>query len=331
MDHMRKGASACSLAGLLLSAILLWPGLLQGQFAISLDVALVSVDVSVLDSGGRPVTNLNRNDFLVFENGTPQEIQTFGSADAPYDLVLLFDCSESTSREWPLLDAATAGFSQYRRPQDRTLIAAFGERVQIIRNWNSQRDRRLDRISVCGGTRFYDALSWAIQRLNGIDNRKGVVMLTDGVDSSIPTRMVDIGGRQVGAFIDSETDRTFQGALRRVRNSRIPFYFVAVGTDLNPGYEIPPHLSNVVTSNLRQMRSRIEQLAEASGGRVVFPNRPEDVIPMYEQIGRELGTSYSLGYVSSNRAADGKRRKIEVRLKPQGLKLKQSRDGYTLR
>jgi hypothetical protein len=73
----------------------------------------------------------------------------------------------------------------------------------------------------------------------------------------------------------------------------------------------------------------MEQLAEASGGGIVFPMQPGDVIPMYEEIGRELGTSYSLGYAPPNTTPGGKRHKIEVRLRPQHLKLKQSRDGYT--
>ena len=74
---------------------------------------------------------------------------------------------------------------------------------------------------------------------------------------------------------------------------------------------------------------RIEQLAKVSGGRVVFPRNPGDVVPMYEQIGKELGTSYSLGYAPEVPLDDGKHHKIEVRLKNRNLKVRQSRDGYS--
>lgn len=303
---------------------LLWPSILKGQFAIRMDLALVSLDVAVSDSDGRPVTNLTRDDFLIFDDGQPQNLHTFGSADSPYDLVLLFDCSESTVREWPLLNEATEGFSKYRKPQDRTLTAAFGGRVQIIRNWNSRRQNKLDRDWICSGTKFYEALNWAIQRMNGVRGRRGVVMLTDGVDSQIPKRMVNIDGLRVSKFEDSTTDRNFQKALRLVGKSRIPFYFVAVGTDRNPSFEIPAETADIDMANMYQARSRMEQLAEASGGGVVFPIKPEDVIPMYEQIVRKLGTSYTLGYVAPNPTVDGKRHRIKVRLKDQNLKLKQS-------
>jgi hypothetical protein len=105
---------------------------------------------------------------------------------------------------------------------------------------------------------------------------------------------------------------------------------VAVGTDLNPCASIPPHFIDQALPNLRQMRSRMEQFAEASGGDVVFPEKLEEVIPMYERIGRTLGASYSLGYAPPNLKPDGKRHKIEVRLKSSArLQLKQSRTEYT--
>lgn len=306
-------------------------GLLQAQqFTIRVNVPLVSLDVAVSDSAGRPVTNLKQSDFLIYEDGQPQDVRNFASADSRYDLVLLFDCSDSTRDQWPLLEEAMAGFSRYRKPQDRTLIAAFGDQVQIIRNWNARRDKKLERAVVCNGTHFYEALTWAIQNLNGVKNRRGVVVLTDGVDNTIPTRVVEVDGRKVTQFVDSESDRAFQKMLRSVRRSNIPFYFVAVGTDRNPGVEIPAELVHVVMPELRRMRLRMEQLAEVSGGAVVFPIKAEDVIPMYEQIGRQLGAAYSLGYIPPSPTPDGKRHKIEVRLqKPENLQLKQFRTEYT--
>jgi hypothetical protein len=69
-------------------------------------------------------------------------------------------------------------------------------------------------------------------------------------------------------------------------------------------------------------------LAEVSGGRVLYPQRLEDIVPLYQQIGAELGTSYTLGYISSNTVVGGAFRKIEVRARDGGLRLTQSRNGY---
>jgi hypothetical protein len=72
----------------------------------------------------------------------------------------------------------------------------------------------------------------------------------------------------------------------------------------------------------------MEQLSEASGGRIIYPAKLQDILSLYQQIGRELGTSYSLGYVSSNSARDGSLRRIEVRMRREGSRVTQSRTEY---
>jgi hypothetical protein len=107
-----------------------------------------------------------------------------------------------------------------------------------------------------------------------------VVILTDGADNSIPTRILNINGQKLLQFVESARDRDFQKMLRTAGERQIPFYFVAVGTDRNPSFNIPPEFFDVEMANLRELRSRMEQLAEVSGGGIVFPVTPEDVIPM---------------------------------------------------
>jgi hypothetical protein len=167
--------------------------------------------------------------------------------------------------------------------------------------------------------------------MRGVKGRRGVVMLTDAVDSNIPRRRVVIDGRPVEQFVDFDKDREFQKALRAIAKSGISYYFVAVGTDRNPSFEIPEQSKDIVLSNLRQARFRMEEMAGVSGGSVVYPTAPADVIPLYRQLAQRLGSTYSLGYVSKNDARDGRSRKIEVRVQPKGLSVRQSRDSYTPR
>jgi hypothetical protein len=167
--------------------------------------------------------------------------------------------------------------------------------------------------------------------MRGVKGRRGVVMLTDAVDSNISKRRVVIDGRRVEQYADFGADRAFQKALRAIEKSGISYYFVAVGTDRNPGFEIPEELKNVVLPDIRQMRFRMEEMAGVSGGSVVYPTEPADVIPMYRQLAQRLGSTYSLGYVSTNRAIDGRSRKIEVRVQRKDLSVRQSRNSYTLR
>jgi hypothetical protein len=72
----------------------------------------------------------------------------------------------------------------------------------------------------------------------------------------------------------------------------------------------------------------MEELADVSGGRVLYPQHLEDIVPLYRQIGNELGTSYTIGYIASQPATQGGFRRIEVRPLNEALKLIQSRKGY---
>jgi hypothetical protein len=78
------------------------------------------------------------------------------------------------------------------------------------------------------------------------------------------------------------------------------------------------------------VRSRLEQLASSSGGRVALPKRPEETVKLYESIAHELGTSYTLGYsLATATLKDGRYHRVEVRSRRQNLTVQQSRDGYT--
>jgi hypothetical protein len=75
----------------------------------------------------------------------------------------------------------------------------------------------------------------------------------------------------------------------------------------------------------------MQLIAARSGGRILFPQSMQDVVEMYGEIGRALGTAYSLGYISPAAASDKRARRIEVRVRDGRMKTTQSRREYTLR
>src|SRR4026207_1560771 len=107
----------------------------QQPLELRVDVSLVTLDVEVTDSVGRPVSTLKQEDFQVYENGMLQTIRSFDSVETPYNILLLFDCSASTQPDWPFLVEAMNRFGQMLRPQDRIEIAQFGGRFKVLRKW----------------------------------------------------------------------------------------------------------------------------------------------------------------------------------------------------
>jgi hypothetical protein len=75
----------------------------------------------------------------------------------------------------------------------------------------------------------------------------------------------------------------------------------------------------------------MEQLVDTSGGRILYPKQLDEIVPLYQQIGRDLGTSYTLGYLSSSPQKDGSFKRIEIHTRANGLSVTQSRNGYYAR
>ena len=92
---------------------------------MKLDSNSILIDVTVTDSAKKPVTNLPRDEFSIYEDGKLQELTGFYSVETPYSILLLFDRSTSTENQWPLLQTALERFFDALRPQDSVSIATF--------------------------------------------------------------------------------------------------------------------------------------------------------------------------------------------------------------
>lgn len=313
----------------------------EPDYTLKVDVPFVSVDVTIQDASGKSINDLPRDAFELYENGVRQEIHHFLPVSTPYNVLLLFDRSGSTQDKWLLMQRAVAGFIASLRPQDKIAIATFDYELQMQQQWTGDRQKalltlpQLIRGNRIGETDFYGAFEQALRReFRKANGRRALVVLTDGRDTSLYKDLLN-----KNRLLEPKDDRPYQSALKAARVQGIPSYFVAFNTDKNLESNIiggdeyrSLHVifpnSNVADRYLTGVRVRMEQLADVSGGRALYPERLEDIVPLYQEIGRKLGTSYSLGYVSSNPAADGSFRRIEVRTRDAGLRLTQSRSGY---
>jgi Ca-activated chloride channel family protein len=331
----------------LLGAALVSGAWVSGQspdYTLKIDVPFVSVDVTVQDASGKPIENLPEQAFALLEDGVPQKIVHFQPVSAPYNILLLFDRSGSTQDKWPLMQRAVAGFIASLRPQDRIAIATFEDGVELLLPWTGDRGKALMvlpdliRYERPGATNFYGAVEQTLRReFKKAEGRRILAVLTDGRDTSF---YKDVVNRN--RILEPVQDRAYQKTLKQARTERIPIYFIAFNTDKN----LEPNIlggdeyqrlriifpkSTMADRYLVGVRTRMEELADISGGRVLYPERLEDIVPLCQQIGSGLATSYTLGYISSNAAAGGVFRRIEVRTQDSGMRVTQSRDGYYVR
>jgi len=282
------------------------------------------VDFTVIDSTGKPVTDLNRYDFEILDNGERRAMQNFTAVRNPYAIVLLLDCSESTRERMTLLASTLARFVDQLGPKDRVAIAVFGTEIEVLLDWDgTKQPLNTWDDPMCHGTNFYNALDWAQKRLRGVSGRRGVVVFSDGRESNIERKQVNADGVKVRRIVPPEEDGEFQKVLKGARELGAPFYFVAVDTDLNPGVEYGGPVED-----LQQIRARLNRMADDTGGSVVFPNQPREVVDFFLQISRDLAISYSTSFTPV-RIKDGIIHKIEIRPRgEEGYRVRQSRNAY---
>src|SRR5262245_59505239 len=90
----------------------------DAPYILKVDVSTVSLDVAVFNPTGEPVTDLAKQDFAVYEDGRPQEIQSFASSTNPYNILLVVDRSGSMRSQFPFLIQALNRFMANLRSQD---------------------------------------------------------------------------------------------------------------------------------------------------------------------------------------------------------------------
>ncbi|HEY6119099.1 MAG TPA: VWA domain-containing protein, partial [Pyrinomonadaceae bacterium] len=161
---------------------------------VKVDADLVDLKVSVL--GMNPtatVSQLEMKDFMVLEDGTPQEISFFAAADAPFDLVLLLDLSGSTSDKIKLIRRSAQRFVDATRPTDRVAIVTFTDEPELITGFTFDRQelkKKIRRIEKSfGGTKFWDSLRFVTESLVPLgqeSRRTAVIVMTDGIDNALP-------------------------------------------------------------------------------------------------------------------------------------------------
>lgn len=152
----------------------------------------VSVYATVLDDSGRLVPNLTRDDFTVFDNDVPQPIRVFDNSVRPITIVMMLDRSGSMRPNFDLEQRAAVQFVTHLLPTDKARVGSFSKHVQIDpENFTSDQDDLIrilyDDLQDPGPTPLWRATSAAMTALARQDDRRVVLVLTDGFDNPMET------------------------------------------------------------------------------------------------------------------------------------------------
>ena len=264
------------------------------DFKEGVDVRIVQVNAAVADRGGRFVGGLTRDQFRIAEDGTPQVISYFANEEAPLEIVVAMDISASMSHALGDLRMAVRHFLAQLRPEDQVTLVAFNDEPFVLTQREtdpSVRAQALDRLSAWGGTTLYDVIIRSLELLSRRPGRRSLIVFSDGEDQS--------------------SQATFAHVERALKGSDAALFAVGLGR----GRE---------QVNLRET---LEALAEPSGGRALFAERPAELDKIFAELRTELAHQYLVGYESTNPKPDGTWRKVSVEIPGTHYRVR-SRQGY---
>ncbi len=157
----------------------------KGSDVIKVETNLVAVAVVASDRSDKYIADLQREEFSLFEDGTAQEIVFFATTNEPFHVVLMLDTSASTQEKLGSIQRAAKAFVTQLQPADRTKIISFDDSVRELSDFTNDRlvlERAIARTAPGAGTKLYDAVHLALDRLTPVKGRKAIVLFTDGVD-----------------------------------------------------------------------------------------------------------------------------------------------------
>jgi len=155
-----------------------------GGLTLSVKVRMVQVDAVVRDHDGRMLENLTKEDFTVFEDGLPQEIQNFSRDELPLAVALVIDRSGSLSPYISELRRIATRALDQLKPEDEVALFSFAGDVQRVENLTADRGRiaaGITRIRTGGGTNIIDAVYESVSYLALLapERRHAVILISD--------------------------------------------------------------------------------------------------------------------------------------------------------
>jgi VWFA-related protein len=248
------------------------------QQTLKVDVSLVNIFATVKDQQGNFVENLDKNDFKLYEDGQPKDIQIFERQDkVDSSIGILMDTSGSMVDIIPFMRKGIRDFTRALPRSDDYFVVSFGTNVKLVHT-SSQPLKHLEEaltgVRAFGTSSLYDGLLFSMERVEKSDRpRKALIVFTDGDDNASTVSH----GRIV----------------EEVQSSAVLLYFIAIGSPV------------LVDSHT------LEPLSELSGGRTLYVPKQDAVSPVLEQIRTELAHQYYLGYYAS-RSPGFHRLRVEV-------------------
>ena len=238
----------------------------NSRFVFKKQVQEVFLHATVVDETGRPIANLTRNDFQVYQNGQPEAITSFQREDVPVAIGIVIDNSGSMRDKRTRVNEAVMNLIKASNQQDEVFVVNFGQTPYLDQDFTSDShllEAALHQTSTRGSTALYDAVvaSGVHLRNNPRLSKKVLIVITDGQDNM--------------------SRETLQDAMRKLQSNKGTTVYAIGLTD---------------EGMTRSGRQALQELATSTGGVAFFPQTLDDVNEISRTVARDIRTQYTIAY-----------------------------------
>lgn len=270
---------------------------------LKIDTSLINLQVRVINRDNKPISDVRKEEFRVFENNVAQTVEYFSREQVPIQYGLVIDNSGSMRALLPKVIEASKTIVNSNKPGDETFIVRFidNEKIETLIDFTSDQTELLDtleeKLYIDGGqTAVIDAVYLSADHVarykkgNDLDDRtrRALIVVTDGEDRA--------------SFYKQEQ------LFASLSESNVQIYFIGFVNELDREGGI------IRKSPRAKAVELINRMAKETGGRAFFPESVNDLPGIADEITRDLRTQYIVSYRPTDRARAGEFRKVDVRI-----------------
>src|SRR6202162_5082163 len=284
------------------------PPSVQNQGKITQTVSLVDVLFTVLNRRNRLVPDLEKEDFKISDDKSPQSIRYFSKqTDLPLRIGLLMDTSNSIRDRLKFEQDAATSFllSVLRRTKDQAFVMTFDDEPSVLQAFTDDAGRLRDEIvntRAGGGTAVYDAIYVACAKELSHPPRP------PGDQPDVVRRVMIL----ISDGDDNLSNHTRADAIEMAQRASVVIYAISTSTQWIALSQTDPSKAANRKNHLTPGDQILQDLAEETGGRAFFPYHVDDLDQSFQDIGDELRNQYSIAYSPTNYIMDGRYHKIRI-------------------
>lgn len=268
------------------------------------DVAVVTLDVAVVDNHGQFIPGIPPGNFRILEDNVPQQIKKVELGQGALTIAMVIEFSQKFqalySGAWFQTQQLVWGFASTLKPEDYCAVIAYDMHTEILSDFTTDRrqvQEALSRLTIPAWreANMFDAVTEAADRMSGIEGRKAILLITSGIDTF--------------------SKITYDTARKKLQEDGVPIYSISLlGLQREMAMNVP--------IEFLQADNELKTFAKETGGAAYFPKFYGEYPQMFQQIQQALRSQYVVTYTPSNLARDGAFRKIKVELvDPEGKPL----------